>query len=134
MTKWCLLLFTLLALLWSTTAAPAATIKVANTSFQDISNAVAQAKNGDVVAIPAGNASWNSTLKISKSITLIGAGISSTTVTRATEFTGPLVYIGGLSADAPVRVSGIFFDNVVKAGSGDRMGILIENARGARWG
>jgi hypothetical protein len=135
-TGWCLLLFTLLVLLWSTMAAPAAAIKVASALFQDVSNAVAQAKDGDVVAIPAGNASWNSTLKISKSITLIGAGVSSTTVTRATGFTGALVYIGGLSADVPVRVSGIFFDNVVKAdyGVGDRIAIVIENSFRASWG
>ena len=41
-------------------------------SFADVSTAVAAAKNGDTVVVPAGTASWTKTLVINKPIWLVG--------------------------------------------------------------
>lgn len=58
----------------------AATIKAKSVSFEDVSSAVASAKDGDTVTIPAGTASWTSALLITKGITLQGAGNDSTVI------------------------------------------------------
>ena len=50
----------------------AATINARSPSLADVKAAVASAANGDTVIVPAGTASWTSTLVISKPITLIG--------------------------------------------------------------
>src|SRR5882762_5695186 len=52
----------------------AATVGAKSVSFADVSAAVGLAKDGDIVTIPPGTASWTSTLSITKGITLIGAG------------------------------------------------------------
>jgi hypothetical protein len=67
----------------------AATINAKSVSLVDVRFAVASAKDGDTVAVPAGTASWTSSLVITKSITLQGAtsisGVSSSpTVTDQT--------------------------------------------------
>jgi hypothetical protein len=53
-------------------AAQAANINARSPSLADVKTAVASAANGDTVIVPAGTASWTSTLVISKPITLIG--------------------------------------------------------------
>jgi len=58
----------------------AATITAANASFAAVSTAVGLAANGDTVVVPAGTATWTSTLSITKGITLQGSGIGSTTL------------------------------------------------------
>jgi hypothetical protein len=45
--------------------------------------AFALAKDGDVIAIPAGTASWDTTLTVSKAITIQGAGIGQTIIKDA---------------------------------------------------
>jgi len=51
----------------------AATIKAASPSRVDVGTAVAAAVDGDTVVVPAGTASWTSTLLITKGITIQGA-------------------------------------------------------------
>jgi hypothetical protein len=51
----------------------AATINAATSAFADVSAAVALASDGDTVIVPAGTASWTSSLTIKKGITLQGA-------------------------------------------------------------
>jgi hypothetical protein len=53
-------------------AVQAATINARSPSLADVKTAVASAANGDTVIVPAGTASWTSTLVISKPITLVG--------------------------------------------------------------
>jgi hypothetical protein len=53
--------------------AEAATITAASASFVDVSAAINSASDGDTVVVPAGTASWTSTLNITKGITLQGA-------------------------------------------------------------
>jgi hypothetical protein len=49
------------------------TITARTPSFLDVSSAIALASDGDTVIVPAGTASWTTTLTITKGITLIGA-------------------------------------------------------------
>ena len=53
-------------------------------SYTDVNNAVASASNGDTVNVPAGSATWSSTLNVgTKAISIIGAGSGSTIITDA---------------------------------------------------
>src|ERR1051326_289009 len=70
-----------LALLMSVSAhARAATITATSASFKDVASAVSSAHDGDVVVVPAGTASWTTTLNIAKGITLEGAGNDKTVI------------------------------------------------------
>ena len=60
--------------------AGAATITAANCTLANVRDAVADASDGDVVVVPAGTCTWSSTLTITKSITLKGAGIDRTVI------------------------------------------------------
>src|SRR6202035_2434456 len=60
--------------------AGAATIFPADASFPSVQTAVNSALDGDTVVIPAGTATWSSTLTISKAITLQGAGVGQTII------------------------------------------------------
>lgn len=60
----------------------AATIQAASCSYADVNAAVSAASNGDTVMVPPGQATWNTTLTITRGITLQGAGIGQTTITR----------------------------------------------------
>lgn len=55
----------------------------ASASYADVAAAVTASANGDTVTIPAGAATWASTLTYSKAITLQGNGIGSTIITHA---------------------------------------------------
>ena len=57
-----------------------ATINAKSVSFGDVRSAVASAKDGDTVAVPAGSATWTSSLNITKNITLQRAGAESTII------------------------------------------------------
>jgi hypothetical protein len=61
--------------------AEAATIHAASCSYADVSAAIASAQSGDTVIVPAGSATWESNLIISKGLTLQGAGAGSTVIT-----------------------------------------------------
>jgi hypothetical protein len=62
----------------------ATTITARSVSFLDVSSAIALASDGDTVIVPAGTASWASTLTITKGITLQGQ-----TTTDITTGSGP---------------------------------------------
>ena len=74
--------FALLLSLFPVVDATAATIQASSCSRDAVLSAVNSARDGDIVVIPAGNCTWNSTVSISdKSITLQGAGIDRTVIT-----------------------------------------------------
>jgi hypothetical protein len=103
------------------------TITAQSASFLDVSSAIALASNGDTVVVPAGTASWSSTLVISKGITLQGATTitgpsSSPTVTDATiivdnvprtsaNYNGIVLLINQLTSTQSVRLTGFTFRN-----------------------
>jgi hypothetical protein len=109
----------------SVACATAATITAPSTSQSDVQAAISNASAGDTVVIPATPAAgvnWTQSLLINKSITLMGAGTVSPNITKINNkipfsASGPdimLVRIAFTAAqgDQPVRVSGIFFDNL----------------------
>jgi hypothetical protein len=69
------------ALLVGSEAQSGMTIKAASASRADVGTAVSAAKDGDTVIIPAGSATWDATLNVTKNISLIGAGEGQTVIT-----------------------------------------------------
>src|SRR5205085_624519 len=66
-----------------------ATVEAKSAALADVKSAIASARDGDTVIVPAGEASWTSTLLITKGITLqgstsIGGNLSSPMVTDKT--------------------------------------------------
>lgn len=85
--------------------ARAATITAASTSLAHVSNAIASASSGDVVAIPAGSSTWTASLLVTNSsLTIIGAGTNYTILTRTNGSLFDLRPINGI-----VRVSSVSF-------------------------
>jgi hypothetical protein len=60
-----------------------ATIQAKGVSQADVHAAVQSAADGDIVTVPAGTATWTTTLEITKNITLQGAGARSTVIIDA---------------------------------------------------
>ena len=60
--------------------AGAATVTSKSVSLPDVGSAIGSAHEGDTVVVPAGTASWTSTLTITKGITLQGAGNDQTVI------------------------------------------------------
>src|ERR1700749_4402016 len=104
------------------------TLIAASVAYSDVNSVVAAANPGDLVIIPPGIATWASTLTINKSLTLQGSGSGSTKITRQGGFNGDLINITNLPGDVPVRVTGIFFDNVVMQPSSVTSDVDITNA------
>ena len=86
----------------------------ASCSLADVIAAYNAALPGDTVQIPAGSATWSSGLTISKSIVLQGMGVSSTVLTNGG--INSMINISP-SSDVPIRVTGIYFDNVINTGA-----------------
>lgn len=97
--------------------ASATTIPAANCSYAAVSAAVSSAAQGDTVTVPVGSCTWSSTLSIRKGISLVGAGIGSTVITKGT---GTLISYqpADPSANALIRISGFTFDFAGSGGAG----------------
>jgi len=95
----------------------ASTINAASSSYSDVAAAVSAASAGDTVIIPAGTSTWSSTLSITKSVYLVGSGTNSTHLISAGDFIDIKP-----ATDAPVRVSGIWFEE----GAGSSSSITLE--------
>ena len=61
------------------------TIEARSVSLADVSSAVAAAKDGDTVIVPAGTATWTTSLNVTSNITLQGAGAASTIIVNEIE-------------------------------------------------
>lgn len=90
-----------------TSAGEAGIINVASLDRAAILNAVATARDGDIVRLPAGTAEWTTTVRIDKAIILQGAGIGSTIITDGV-FSGHLLE-WLLVANKTSRMTGIEF-------------------------
>src|SRR5690349_22312566 len=80
---------TLAAIIMTAGQVNGATVEAKSPSLGDVESAIGSAREGDTVIVPAGTASWTSTLVITKGITLkgatsIGGSISSPVVTDET--------------------------------------------------
>jgi len=85
----------------------AATINAASVSYSDVQEAVASATSGDTVVIPPGTATWSSTLVITKSLTLKGAGADKTVIKADGITTIIKVSVQG---DHTIDISGLTLD------------------------
>jgi len=72
-----------------------------------VSTCVSSAATGDTINVSAGTATWNSTLSISKNISLIGAGIGNTNITVTTS---PAIVWSLVNNSTLARVSGFTFN------------------------
>jgi PKD repeat protein len=114
--------------------------EAASVSLADVRAAVESAHSGDIVRLPAGTAVWTGQLTVSKSVSLIGAGIGLTTIKGG--FSGTLFQsndcliaydvtddpirifrISGLSLDGEGRCEPLFIINTHAAGSPIRIRI-----------
>jgi len=90
-------------------------IKAASCAFVDVQAAIAKAKPGDTVLVPAGEATWNSKLVIDKGIILKGAGIDKTVIhngyDNANDPQSSLIRYAPSDLDAnwPFRITGFTF-------------------------
>lgn len=77
----------------------------------DVLTAVALSKDGDVVNVPAGMATWTSSFTISKNITLQGAGAAATIIVNgiAGPSSRPPLIEADLARDLPFRLTGFTF-------------------------
>src|SRR5437764_3206974 len=73
------------ALLSVSGSATGATIAAKSVSFADVGSAVAAAKDGDIVTVPAGTGTWTTSLTITNNITLQGAGAGATIIINEIE-------------------------------------------------
>jgi hypothetical protein len=101
----------LFAFLLSTLASGAATLTSPSASYSDVSATITAAARGDTVIVPAGSATWSSTLNLTKGVTLQGAG---RTLTLITTSGGKAIQIGpdatALSSGELFSVTGFRFD------------------------
>lgn len=98
--------------------ADGATVTAASASYAAVSAAVSAASAGDTVQVPAGSATWGSTLSITKGITLAGAGIGVTVITSsiANNFAALINYTPSTPAfNTPFRVTGFTLDGAWKS-------------------
>ena len=88
----------------------AATINAASASYEDVSAAVVAASPGDTVLVPAGSATWGSTLTITRGIVLQGAGIDQTTITGQLIFIRWTPDVTALANHETLTIKGFTFD------------------------
>ncbi len=94
------------------------TIQARSASLIDVRKAISNAGPGDTVMVPAGTASWDGQLVITKGIKLVGAGMERTIITgeyaapTLNDSTGYLIaYLpDSPKSNQPFRVSGFGFD------------------------
>lgn len=103
------------------------TIYATSPSLADVQSAISVANPGDTVIVPAGSATWLSTLTITKSILLFGDGIGLTNITcgfSGTKWNFLIDYqpsAATIAADAPFRISGFTIDMGAQAVSPIRL-------------
>ena len=109
------------------------TIYATSASLADVEAAIALAESGDRVEVPAGSATWDDQLVITKGIWLCGAGVGNTVITSNYDATNPssildtgnyFAFHNPLSPELnePFRISGFTLDLNNKC-----WGILISN-------
>jgi PKD repeat protein len=90
-------------------------ITAASPSLADISAAIAAANPGGTIIVPAGTATWNDHLVITKPVQLIGAGIGQTVITS--NYTAPNLSITPASGNTPTQVKENYLVSYMPAAS-----------------
>jgi len=108
-------------------------ITASSCALADVQAAIATAKAGDTVVVPAGKATWSSNLVINKGIILRGMGIDKTVITCSYAGTGQITSPSGYfityepnspSEDQPFRLTGFTFNLNSITNTG---GLLLRN-------
>src|SRR5690606_883227 len=86
-----------------------------NATCECINDAIQNAASGDTINVPAGSATWNSTLNITKGINLIGGNGGKTTITYGSIGGGSEQFLIrydplNLALNTPFRLSGFTFN------------------------
>lgn len=107
-----------------------AEINADSASFTDVETAYNASSAGDTINVPAGSATWNSTLTVQKQVQIVGAGVGSTVLTLGTP-SRFFVYdclpaMAGTDVDL-FRLSGFTFDLNGKTGGVGGHGIFLDN-------
>jgi len=114
-------------------SSPSSIIIAKSCSQKDVQAAIATAKAGDTVVVPAGKATWSSNLVINKGIILRGMGIDKTVITCSYAGTGQITSPSGYfityepnspSEDQPFRLTGFTFNLNSITNTG---GLLLRN-------
>jgi hypothetical protein len=88
----------------------AATIDAATCAQADVASAINSAARGDTVIVPAGTCAWSTSVSLSKGITLMGAGIDRTTITRS----GVVIAVNpdttAIANDDTIKINGFTFN------------------------
>jgi hypothetical protein len=98
-------------------------------NYSDVLSAYNLCSDGDTLRIPAGSATWSSTLSVNKGISIIGAGTNSTTISGS----GFSFISISLGSDKPVRVSGIRFNINAYNSTGGRYPIAVWGSTGGTY-
>ncbi len=101
-------------------------------SYADVAAAVASASSGDTVILPAGTATWNSTLSINKALDIYGAGIGLTNILNGQASTSAYciaITVPDADVENPFRIHGMSID-----GQWNGCGIYISRAYSASLG
>jgi hypothetical protein len=89
------------------------TIVASGCSGSQVQSAIDAAGNGDTVQVPAGSATWTSSVLVTgKSITLQGAGVGQTVITRNTAANSDAALVAMLSPGYRFTLSGFTFSTV----------------------
>jgi hypothetical protein len=95
----------------------------ASCSRADVGTAITAASSGDTVSVPAGSATWDTNLVITKGLYIIGAGIGSTNITSNYTGSGDRLNTSGFiisyepatpALNEPFRLSGFTFNCAAK--------------------
>jgi hypothetical protein len=92
---------------------PGNAIQATDCGYAAVSHAVSLAGPGDVVSVPAGTCTWDSTLAVSASIWLRGAGVGVTIIQSGAAISGGFLLSyspPSYTANPPFRVSGFTFN------------------------
>lgn len=98
----------------------AATINATDPSAAAVQNAVNIASNGDTVIVPAGSATWTVKVTVNKPISLVGAGIDVTRITRGLTNSAILDF-APTNLTIPANLSGFTF---IDSSSGYNFGLV----------
>jgi hypothetical protein len=120
-------------------AALGATLKAASCSSGDVQTAISLAKEGDIIAVPAGQCTWSTGVNIfRKGITVAGAGIDQTIITDNTrsDYLMEPFFISG-ERGKPFRITGFTFKGMKRRSTtepailmaGDCMNWRIDNCK-----
>jgi hypothetical protein len=111
-----------------------ATVYHSNGSVANVQALHNAALNGDTITLPAGTFIWTSGVRITKAITLQGAGVGSTIIKDGIQG-GALLISWQLSASSPSRLTGIEFQDGGRTGGGYVIKVTGSNTDGSsfRW-